>query len=375
MKVALIHDWLVTYAGAERVLEQMLLCYPDADVFSTVDFVPADSRAFLGGRTPKTSYVQSLPFARSKYRAYLPFMPLAVEQFDLSSYDLVISSSHAVAKGVITGPNQLHVCFCHTPMRYAWDLQHQYLHEAGMASGAKSWLARGLLHWLRGWDLRSSFGVDHFIAVSSFIAARIEKCYRRPSTVIHPPVDVEYFKPGTGERGDFYLTASRMVPYKRMDLVVEAFAHMPHQTLVVVGDGPEMDKVRAKAGPNVRILGYQPRAKVLELMQTAKAFVFAPEEDFGIVPLEAQACGTPVIAFGRGGVLDTIRPLQGAEPPTGVYFDEQSIPALVAAVDLFEKESNGITAAACRSNAERFSAERFRAELTAYVQDLFRRKA
>lgn len=365
MKTAIVHDWLVTNAGAERVLEQMLAVYPDADLFSLVDFIPQEERQFLGGRKVGVSFLQRLPGARRHYRRYLPFMPLAVEQFDLAGYDLVISSSHAVAKGVLTGPDQLHVCMCYTPMRYAWDLQHQYLREAGLTRGVRSALVRYLLHRIRAWDLRTANGVDAFVAISHFISRRIQKIYRRESIVIYPPVDVEAFTEGSAKE-DYYVTASRMVPYKRMDLIVEAFAAMPQRTLVVIGDGPEAAKIRAKAGPNVQLLGRQPLPVLRDHLQRAKAFVFAAEEDFGIAPLEAQACGTPVLAYDKGGVRETIQGLDHPAP-TGVFFDQQTVAALVGAVDRFENEGARITPSACRANAVRFEPARFRRELRDFV--------
>ena len=372
MKIAIVHDWLVTYAGAERVLEQMLLLYPEADLYSLVDFVPADERSFLQGRAVRTSFIQRLPGARSKYRNYLPLMPLAVEQLDMSRYDVVISSSHAVAKGVITGPDQLHLCMCYSPMRYAWDLQHQYLREAGLDRGARSLLARYLLHRLRIWDVRTSIGVDGFIAISQFIARRIWKVYRRTSTVIYPPVDVEAFTPA-GPREDFYVTASRMVPYKRMDLIVEAFASMPQRKLVVIGDGPEARRIRSRGAANVEFLGQQPFDVLRDRLRRARAFVFAAEEDFGIAPLEAQACGTPVLAFGKGGALETIRPLGEAEP-TGIFFPEQRVSAVVEAVQRFEREGDAITPGACRRNAMRFAPQRFCQELRHLVDSEVQRR-
>lgn len=365
VRVAIIHDWLVTYAGAERVLEQMLACYPEADLFSVVDFLPADGRRFIRNKRVRTSFVQNLPFARQRYRQYLPLMPLAVEQFDLSSYELVISSSHAVAKGVLTGPDQLHVCMCYSPMRYAWDLQHQYLRETGLDHSLMGWLVKWQLHKLRLWDARTANGVDEFIAISRFIAARIRKVYRRESRLVYPPVDTAYFALRE-EKEDFYLTVSRLVPYKRVDLIVEAFAAMPEKRLLVIGDGPEMEKIRAKAGTNVELLGHRDNAEVRDCMQRARTFVFAAEEDFGIVPLEAQACGTPVIAYGKGGALETVRGLDD-EHPTGVFFAEQTVQSIQAAVETFERNGAIIQSSACRENACRFSPERFRAEFMAYV--------
>jgi len=365
-RIAVVHDWLVTHAGAEKVLGEILAAFPSADVFSLVDFVPLAQRNFLAGKTVHTSFIQHLPWARSKYRSYLPLMPLAVEQLDVSAYDLVISSSHAVAKGVLTGPDQLHVCYCHTPIRYAWDLQHQYLKEAGLGRGIKAWLARWLLHKIRLWDVRTANGVDNFVANSNFIRRRIHKVYRREAQVIYPPVDVERFALQEAKE-DFYFTASRMVPYKKMPMIVDAFTRMPDRRLVVIGDGPDMAQCRALAGPNVQIMGYQSDEVLRDHMQRAKAFVFAAEEDFGITPIEAQACGTPVIAFGKGGALETVCGLTAAKP-TGLFFDEQTPESLMEAVIQFEQtRATRIQAKACRENAERFSSQRFRQELSDFV--------
>ena len=368
MKVAIVHDWLVVYAGAERVLEQMLRVLPEADLFSLIDFLPDSERGFIGGRKANTSFLQRLPGARTGYRRYLPLMPLAIEQFDLSAYDVVISSSYAVAKGVLTGPDQLHLCMCYSPMRYAWDLQHQYLRETGMDRGIRGLLARQVLHRMRNWDARTGAGVDGFMAISHFVARRIRKAYRRESTVIYPPVDVEAFVPGTADREDFYLTASRLVPYKRIDLVVDAFAARPDRTLVIIGDGPQSPRLRASARPNVRFMGHQPLDVLRDHMQRASAFIFAAEEDFGIVPLEAQACGCPVIAYGRGGALETIRGLDHPQP-SGLFFEEQTVESLLEAVNAFERRRSNLSVTNCLENARRFAPERFRCEFERYVQD------
>ncbi|MEO8330919.1 MAG: glycosyltransferase family 4 protein [Gallionella sp.] len=365
-RIAIVHDWLSVYAGAERVLEQMLACYPQADLFSVVDFIPDGQRGFIQNKSVKTSFIQGLPFARTKYRQYLPLMPLAVEQFDLSDYDLVISSSHAVAKGVLTGPDQLHLCMCYSPIRYAWDLQHQYLRESGLNRGIKGWLAKWMLHRIRIWDTRTANGVDGFIAISHFIERRIRKVYRRDAIVIYPPVDVATFSL-QDRKEDFYLTASRMVPYKKIDLIVKTFSAMPSKQLVVIGDGPDFDKIKSKAGANVFLLGYQSRDVLRDHMQRAKAFVFAAEEDFGIAPLEAQACGTPVIAYGKGGALETIRGLDKKQP-TGVFFSEQTVDSICAAINEFELVQTRISPNECRDNAMRFAPERFRAEFIAFVE-------
>lgn len=375
MKIAMIHDWLVTYAGAERVLEEMLRCFPEADIYSVVDYIPEGQRDFIMNKEVKTSFIENLPLAKSKYRQYLPLMPIAVEQFDLSSYDLIISSSHAVAKGVLTGPDQLHICMCYSPIRYAWDLQHQYLREAGMQSGLKGWVAKWILHRIRLWDLRTANGVDDFIAISRFIGRRIHKVYRRDSTVIYPPVYVNRYTLHEAKE-DYYITASRMVPYKRIDLIVEAFTSMPERKLVVIGDGPDYKKIMVKAGPNIQLLGYQSDEILREYLQRARAFVFAAEEDFGIAPLEAQACGTPVIAFGKGGALETIISdvnLENGGQLTGVFFGEQTKESLCAAVKEFESRITEFLPSACRENAIRFSPERFRSEFSSFVQQAITR--
>ncbi|KIZ33139.1 glycosyl transferase family 1, partial [Raoultella ornithinolytica] len=281
--------------------------FPQSELYSIVDFLSEDARSFFHNKKAKTSFIQNFPFAKKKYQKYLPFMPMAVEQLDVSSHDVILSSSHAVAKGVLTGPDQLHISYVHSPIRYAWDLQHQYLKESGLHKGLKGLLAKWILHKIRMWDVRTSSGVDHYIANSHFIARRIEKVYGRTAEVIYPPVAVNRFLLDE-DKQDYYFTASRLVPYKRIDLIVEAFSKMPDKKLVVIGDGSEMDKVKSKAGANISILGYQPDSVMQEHMQKAKAFVFAAEEDFGITPVEAQACGTPIIAYGKGGALETVRP-------------------------------------------------------------------
>jgi glycosyltransferase involved in cell wall biosynthesis len=356
MKVAIVHDWLVVSGGAEKVLQQIIECFPDADLYSLVDFL--EDRSVVLGKPVQTSFIQHLPFARRRYRGYLPLMPLAIEQFDLAGYDLIITSSYAVAKGVLVGPDQTHVSYVHSPIRYAWDMQHQYLRESHLTHGLRSWGARLLLHYMRSWDVHSANGADRLLCNSQFVARRIMKTWRREACVVAPPVDVQGFAL-RADKEDFYLCASRMVPYKRIDLVVEAFATMPQRRLVVIGDGPQMAEVRARATPNVTVLGYQPFEVLRDHMQRAKAFVFAAEEDFGIAVLEAQACGTPVIAYGKGGTLETVIPL-GEPNATGIHFPEQSVNALCTAVATFERHAHSLTPQACRANAERFSPAVFR---------------
>jgi glycosyltransferase involved in cell wall biosynthesis len=361
MRVAIVHEWLETYAGSERVLEQLLAIWPQAELFVVCDFLAEKDRHFLGGRVPTTSFIQRLPRARQWFRYYLGLMPIAVEQFDLSGYDLVLSSSHAVAKGVLTGPATLHVSYVHSPMRYAWDLQHQYLRQARMETGLKGLLTRRLLHGMRAWDHASAARPDIIAANSAWIAERIRKSWRRESTVVHPPVDIDGF-PFVATKDDYYFVASRMVPYKRIDLVAEAFRELPDKRLVIAGDGPEMQRVREAAGDarNIEILGRVPQPDLVRLLQGARAFVFAAEEDFGIAMVEAQACGTPLIVYGRGGASDIVVP-----DTTGVLFPEQSAASIRAAVARFE--SLPIAPEACRANAERFSRAVFRDRITALV--------
>jgi glycosyltransferase involved in cell wall biosynthesis len=325
------------------------------------------STDFLQGRKLSTSFIQQLPQAAKSFRMYLPLMPLAVEQLDVSAYDIVISSSHAVAKGILTGPDQLHISYVHTPIRYAWDLQHQYLRESGLEVGVKGWMAKWMLHQLRIWDYRTASGVDHFVANSEFIARRIRKVYGRDAAVIYPPVDVHAFELCTKSE-DYYLTVSRLVPYKKIDVIVEAFNAMPNTRLVVVGDGPGMKKLKALAKPNVELIGYQPFRAMRELMQKARAFVFAAEEDFGITPVEAQACGTPVIAYGKGGALETIVELGATEPATGLFFERQEPESIIEAVRLFERQRDLIEPKHCRANALRFSNERFCDQFSSFVE-------
>src|SRR6266702_6160547 len=352
MRIAIVHDWMTLSGGAEKVLEAILRMYPSADLFCVVDFLPEAERGYLKNRKITTTFIQNLPFARSKYRSYLPLMPIAIEQLNLTSYDLVISSTHAVAKGVITGPNQVHVCYCYSPIRYAWEMTYQYLEESKLTSGVKSWFAKLILHYIRIWDTRTANGVDAFMADSNFVARRIKKCYGRDAITVYPPVELDHFQVNH-EKQDFYLTASRFVPYKRVDLIVDAFRRMPERHLVVIGDGPDANKVRALAGPNIEFLGRVSREQMISYMQRAKAFVFAAQEDFGIVPVEAQACGTPVIAYGRGGALETVNGVQSASP-TGVFFYEQTPEGLRAAVDEFENSCTRFTPENCRENATRF---------------------
>lgn len=363
-RIAVVHDWLLDYAGSERVLTEILRCFPQADLFALVDHMRDVDRISLGGKHAATTFLQAMPGLVSHLRYYLPLMPFAIEQLDVTGYDLVISSSHAVAKGVTVSPDALHISYVHSPMRYAWDLQFVYLREERL-HGLRGLALRWLLHRLRLWDHRSAAGVDRFVANSQFIARRILKAYRREANVIYPPVDTDFFCPG-GVRDDYYVAVSRLIGYKRVDLLVDAFAQLPKLRLVVVGDGPQYARLKAAAPANVELTGHLPAAALRDRIRHARAFLFATVEDFGMAPVEAMACGTPVVALRRGGAAETVAGLE-SEAPTGVFFEEQSVTAVVDAVRTFEAHRQRISAAACRVRAERFSAARFRAEFTDFV--------
>jgi len=364
LKTAIVHEWLVNYAGSERCVESFTNIWQNAPVFTLVDFLNEDERrTILKGKKAHTSFIQKLPLASTQHRKYLPLFPLAIEQFDLNEYDLVLSSSHAVAKGVLTNSYQLHICYCYTPMRYAWDLYHIYLKEAGLLSGISGLTAKIILHKLRTWDIISSNRVDHFIAISNHIAKRIKKTYNRDSVVIYPPVDVHLFE-CRSDKEDFYLTASRMVSYKRIDIIVDAFSAMPDKKLVVIGDGPEMKKIKSKAGKNVEILGYQAFASLKSYMQKAKAFIFAAEEDFGIIAVEAMACGTPVIAFNKGGASETV-----SDDNTGILFDHQSPQSVKEAVLKFESIKDKFDPSIIRAHSLQFGRNIFEEKIKQFVDE------
>jgi glycosyltransferase involved in cell wall biosynthesis len=351
MRTFLVHEWLVQPAGSERVVEAILAASGAERLFTLVHD-PAAFRDSIIGRVPvTTSFIQRLPGAPQKYQRYLPLMPFAIEQLDVSAADLVVSSHHAVAKGVLTRADQLHLSYVHSPMRYAWDLTHEYLEGAGLGFGPRGLAARWTLHRLREWDVAAANRVDLFLANSRYVARRVWRAYRRPARVLYPPVDVERFR-ADRERGEAYVTASRLVAYKRVDVVVRAFNALG-RPLVVIGDGPERERLEAMAAPNVRFIGHAPEPVLREHLERARAFVFAADEDFGIVTVEAQAAGAPVIAFGRGGSAEIVVPGR-----TGSLFQDQRPESLRDAVLAFEA-GPAPAAELVRANAERFSAERF----------------
>ncbi|WP_074405865.1 glycosyltransferase [Aquimarina megaterium] len=364
MKVAIIHEWITVIAGSESCFKVFTEIYPEADIFVLVSDDKSIKKLGIDPNRVNNSFIQKLPKAKTKWKNYLPLFPFAVEQFDLSEYDLIISSSHAVAKGVITNANQTHICYIYSPIRYAWDLYHQYLKEANLTKGVKAFIAKSILHYIRNWDLGTSNRVDAFIPISKYIEKRVWRTYRRESyKVIYPPVDVDAFTLEK-EKEDFYLTASRIVPYKKIDLIVEAFSKIPDKKLVVIGDGPEFKKVKEKAGDNVSVLGYQDFEVLKDHMQRTKAFIFAAEEDFGIIPIEAQACGTPVLAYGKGGSLETVKgkfvDQQLTSDDTGVYFENQTVESILSAINFLEDNYDVFDPEKIRNFALKFDKELFR---------------
>jgi len=361
MRSAIVHDWLTSIGGGEKVLAEIHRLYP-----SPIHTLVANKKALKGTYFEEcelyTSFLQKIPGCTTRYRYFLPLFPLAIEQFDLFGFDVVISSSHAVAKGVMTRHDQLHICYCHTPMRYAWDLYHEYVKEL---RGLKKGVATFFLHTLRNWDFNSHKRVDHFIANSFHVARRIEKIYGRGAQVIYPPVDVERFN-WQRKKEDFYLTVSRLVPYKRVDLIVSVFRKNPDRKLVVIGDGPDLNKIKELAGKNVEILGYQKEEVVKEYYEKAKAFIFAAEEDFGIAPVEAQAAGTPVIAYAKGGVKETVK-----EGVSGLFFHEQNEMSLREALDSFERKDS-FDRKMIRNQAEQFKRDHFCTAFKEFVENKYR---
>lgn len=357
-KVAIVHDWLVTNAGAEKVLRNILDVYPTSDIFSLVDFLTQKQRIeVITGKYAKTSFIQKMPFAKKYFRNYLPLFPKAIESLDVSSYDLIISSSWAVAKGVKkTSTEQIHICYCHTPIRYAWDLYDEYTSNL---SQPKKFLVKKSLQYIKAWDLKTIEQVDHFIANSNFVANRIKKTYDRDSTVIYPPVDTKAFSL-VQKKEEYYLCASRLVSYKKTKLIVESFNEMSSKKLIVIGDGEEYAEISKIAKENIEILGYQPDDILIQYMQKAKAFVYAAIEDFGIVPIEAMSCGTPVIALNVGGTAETV-----IDGENGVHFQSQTKRDIIDAVNRFETIS--FSTKKISQLAQKYSNNRFKNEISRYI--------
>ncbi len=371
MRVAIVHDWLTGMRGGEKVLEVFCELYPQADIF-TLLHVPGSVSQTIESHKIFTSFVQRLPFARKHYRSFLPLFPVAIEKFDLNAYELVLSISHCVAKGVITPPETCHISCVLSPMRYVWDLYHDYFGKdrAGVLSRK---ITPFFATYLRAWDVTSSARVDQFVAISSYVAKRIRKYYRRDAAVIHPPVETDRFRIAGKPRGNFHLVVSALVPYKRIDLAVKAANRLGFR-LLVIGKGPQEKYLRKMAGRNVEFLGYQPDEVVARCYSDCKALIFPGKEDFGIVSLEAMASGRPVIAYGRGGALDTVVPLNahssaGSSPaPTGIMFYEQTVDALCEALKTFEENSDRFDPAAMRRHALKFDRSVFKKKIDRYLK-------
>lgn len=356
MRVAVVHDYFANLGGSDAVARALYDLYPGADLYTLLIYKRNRDAEVLRGIPVRTSFLQRLPFAERTHQPFLPLMPLAVETLDLRHYDLVLSSSHTVAHGAIPGPQAAHICYCHTPMRYAWDMERQYLAELPALARP---MMRLVLHRLRQWDVTAAARVDGFAANSRFVAARISRYYHRTATVIPPPVDVEFYRATGVPREDFYLAAGRLAGYKRIDLAVQAFRQLDRR-LVIIGDGPERKRLARLAGPGVQFLGAASRETLREYFSKCRALVFPGLEDFGILPVEAQACGTPVIAYGAGGALDTVIPDE-----TGVLFNLQTPEALAQAVRRFETMQ--FDPSRLRMHAEPFCARNFKTRMTDFV--------
>ena len=355
-KIAIVHDWLTNMGGAEKVIESFINIYPEAPIYTLMVNKGNLSEKFQDREIIPSFLQKKMSKKKPNHQKFLPFMPMAFESFDLNEYDVILSSTSSCAKGVVTRPDTVHICYCHTPMRYAWEFYYEYTENIG---GLKKKLLKYAMNYIRLWDRVAADRVDYFIANSQYVANRIWKHYRRKSTVIYPPVNTEYYTP-EGEKEEIYLCLSRLVQYKKVDLAVEAFNRIGKK-LVVIGGGEQLDYLKSIAKPNIIFLGRQPDEVVREYYRKCKAFIFPGEEDFGITPVEAQACGTPVIAYGKGGATETV--IDGI---TGVFFKEQTEESLIDAVDRFEKIS--IDSGVCRENAEKFGIERFEHQMKNYVE-------
>ncbi len=368
LKYALVHEWLTPDAtGGSELVVRDILNHIDADLYALIDFESSNPESYLYKRQIGTTFLQYLPASKKGVQKYLPLLPLAIEQLDLRQYDVILSSSHAVAKGVLTTPDQLHICYCHSPMRYAWDLTFDYLRESKLGRGMAGWVTRYLLHHLRQWDVLSANRVDYFIANSAHTARRIWRCYRRDAKVIYPPVNTEEF-PYLSQKEDFYVTVSRLVSYKQVTLIVKAFNRLKKH-LVVIGTGNEMDKILKIAKSNIQILGWQPDDMVKKYMANARGFVYAACEDFGIALVEAQACGTPVIAYGAGGALETVRDIRDhGDTGTGIFFQQQTEASLIQAVETFEANAKKFNPEYAKKHAAQFSKQMFASRYLNFVQ-------
>ena len=366
-RLVLVHDWLTGMRGGEKCLEVLCQRRPDAKLYTLLHRRGSTSPT-IEQMKPRASFLNRLPGVHDYYRWLLPLMPAAAASLELPPCDLVVSFSHCAAKAVRPPPGAVHVCYCFTPMRYAWHMRDSYF-----GRGLKARLLGSVLERLRQWDRRSAVGVTHFLAISKTVQRRIDECYNRESTVIYPPVDTDFYRPADdlAPREEFYLAVSAFAPYKRLDLAVTACNRLG-RPLVVVGAGQDDARLRRLAGPTVRFMGWQPDAAIRALMRRCRALVFPGEEDFGIVPVEAMACGTPVIAYGRGGALETVLPPGGRHAPTGLFFAEQTADCLADALTAFEMRPDEFSPAAARRQALRFNKQRYEEEMMAFLAGALR---
>ncbi len=369
MRVALVHDWLTGMRGGERVLEALGHLFPEADIFTLFHFRGQVSPS-IEHHCIRTSFLQKFPFLKRHYRRYLPLFPLAIEALKLEEYDLIISTSHCVAKGVIPNPEAIHISYCFTPMRYIWDRRFDYFGNAGRI---KSALIDPILHYLRVWDTTSAGRVHRFVAISRFVQKRIRAYYTREASVIYPPVDCDRFTTATG-RGDYYLLISAFAPYKKIDQAIVAFTRLGRR-LRVVGSGPEEKRLKRIAGRNIEFMGWVEDARLPDLYAGCRALIFPGVEDFGLVPVEVQATGRPVIAYGRGGVLESVVPYRDpARPGTGLFFKDQTPVAIMEAVKTFEKIEGDFNSLRIRENALRFGRKRFLKEFRELIDSTVAQK-
>lgn len=369
MKTALVHEWLTPLAtgGSELVVKEILKSV-NADLYAMIDFESVNPHSYLYQRKIGTTFLQHFPYARKGVQKYLPLLPIAIEQLNLTDYDVILSSSHAVAKGVITRPDQLHISYCHTPMRYAWDLTFDYLDRSSLGKGIPGIFTRYFLHQLRQWDVISANRVDYFIANSHHTARRIWRCYRRTAKVIYPPVNINKF-PFQEKKSEFYVTVSRLVSYKKVSLIVEAFNRLG-KPLVVIGDGAELNEIRSIAKSNIKILGAVSDEKMIKYMSEAKAFIYAACEDFGIAIVEAQACGTPVIAYKGGGAMETVKDIREfPDTGTGLLFSPQTIEGLMEGIETFTTLENKFNPENNRLQANQFSNQIFQQNYLEFLND------